>query len=446
MKKRGGGVVGLIDLVFSGVIAMDPLRQILKETTGHIQGKKLAKVIGKTNSLVTQIRSGKQVPSDESLALIAKKYAPDRLGEMLAAAAVTRLSRQDFEEELKQEALNALQSRIIEPEPARPPNSDGRTFFDFPDAFYPLVVVTGDKREDRDTWIGIADFGAFTASPADTRWIFNLELRGDTAKHIDKNFLLLEDEELIKKFSEKNLLIIGSPAANHLARIVNPSAIFRFNYAKSAEDKINEMIEKARRLNKAELLAYRDQCRSDLAKNMRSLFAGGIVDATYPSEFLAAHYSQRASATELDFGVLTFCANPFYAMICEREGRENDHKYVSIMAAGIHHPGTAHAVRFLGRDVRKDVFKNHPYGGVLRVVLDLDRPLPTRVSESTCSWEDEADKARQPSDDQKAALLAGFDEIGRKLRENELRSLEMDPGQVANCLNLIEKLCLAVGT
>src|SRR5689334_12121833 len=40
----------------------------------------------------------------------------------------------------------------------------GRTLEDFPESFYPLVIVTGDKREDSASRITLGDFGAVSAS------------------------------------------------------------------------------------------------------------------------------------------------------------------------------------------------------------------------------------------------------------------------------------------
>jgi len=435
---------------------MKPIAALLREITSSLTGKELAHLIDKSPSYVTQILSGAQVPTDKTLAVMAQRCAPDRIQEVLLSAALERIRRQERRDggrlaagtevewpKLTEKAIAGLELLAFSDAPgaARPAKQTGRTLEDFPEAFYPLTVVTGDKREDRGAYISIADFGAYTATPADTRWLANLSLRGDVIKHIDKNFLLLSQERLIERFAETNLLVIGSPAANHLARLVNRSAVFRFNYSSDADKAIEAAINRARELTHAELPGYYDRDREELKRRMRALFTGGIFDPTQPDGFVAAQYAQLAANTQFDFGVLTFAANTFYEAKCRSKGPDSDHKYVSIMAAGIHHPATAHAVRRLGRDQRdRGVFASHPYGGVLRVVLELSIPFAERVEVAECLWEDVADSDRSESDDQKAILTRELTRIGQKLARGELKNLELTAQQALACRELIEKL------
>jgi hypothetical protein len=385
---------------------------------------------------------GDQIPSDQTVALLAEAYAPERMGELLFAAALARLERNKFgeREDLKATARAALEAKYAGSD-ARTTGDGARSFLNFPEAFEPMVMVTGDKREDRESWITIADLGARTATPADTRWMASLGLSTNTVKHIDKNFLLLPEDELIKRFGETNLLVVGSPAANHLARKINSSAIFRFNYSKEAGEAIEELIDRARDLpTSTQLAAYKEQHQIGFEKRIRSLFAGGILDPTYPDEYVAAKYTQRAQQVQYDWGVVTFCANPYYEALCKREGRENDHRYVSIMAAGIHHPGTAHALRQLGVENRERTFEKHPFGGVLRVDLDMGAHFSTRVEKAACRWEDEADRFRSAPDDQKAMLVEHLSAIAKDLKNRRLRHLELEAKQADACLTLIKRL------
>ncbi len=423
---------------------MKTFHQLFNEITSSARGKEVAATLGTSPSYVTQIRKGDQIPKDELIAVISQAFAPDRLPELLLAALVGRHEKRRFgRKELKasvDQGLLSLSSAIPSPEAGRG-GETGRTLADFPEAFCPLCVVTGDKREDRGAHISVADFGAYTATPADTRWIANLGLPREVVKHIDKNFLLLRKERLIERFAETNLLVIGSPAANHLARLINRSALFRFNYSSDADSGIEEVINKARGLTRAELPGYYERDREELKRRMRALFTGGIFDPTHRGEYVAAKYAQMAGQTALDFGVLTFAANPYYQTKRDREGKENDHRFVAIMAAGIHHPATAHAVRQLGRDQRdRGVFARHPYGGVLRVVLDLNVPFAERTEVAQCLWEDEADSSRQESSDQKAALLKELKRIEEQLAKGGLKNLELTAEQALACRELIEKL------
>jgi transcriptional regulator with XRE-family HTH domain len=424
------------------------LKSFLNELVGSTPGEEIARSIGKTAGYVSQIRSGKQIPTEETLAAIARRFkATDRLDELLLLAMSARVRAQKFKDdkdgELKKSVLKTLEAMgsAVAPGDKLVPITTGRTLNDFPEAFYPLALVCGDKREERESNISLADIGAYTATPADTRWIMNLGLRPDVVKHIDKNFLLLSDDQLIDQFGKVNLLVCGSPAGNHLARIINRSAVFRFNYSKDTEQDIEDVITKARNLSRPELVAYRERERNDLVKRMRSLFTGGIFDPMHPDDYVSAAYSQLPSFTQFDFGVLTFASNPYYEMKCRIEHRECDHKYVSIMAAGIHHPATAHALRLLGQDERDNgIFIKHPYGGVIRVELDLGTPFATRTMNAYCQWEDLADKERKEPEDQKEELVRELKVIETKVARGELKNLALVKGQAAASQELIEKL------
>jgi transcriptional regulator with XRE-family HTH domain len=423
------------------------LHKLLNEIVGNVRGAELARRLDKSPSYVSQIRSGEQIPTPEMLATLAREFnVISRLPDLLVAALHDEVQlvalKLDPDSPLKASLLGAIARLPTGLTSSSVARTSGRTLADFPDSFYPLAVVTGDKREDSGTRISVGDLGVYSATPGDTRWILNLGLRPDVIKHIDKNFVLLSEDELISEFADLNLLIVGSPASNHLARITNSSAVFRFNYSPDIEQAINEIITKAGGLSNAQLVAYHERERSRLVAKVRSLFAGGIFDPTHPdADYVAAKYSQRAIVTQLDFGVLTFAANPYYERKCKREGRACDHKYVSIMAAGIHHPATAHALRLLGQDCRKEgIFEKHPYGGVVRVELDLSVQFSTRTMNASCRWEDVADKERTPSNDQKKLLLEQLEIIEKRIRKRELKSLALEDGQAAQCRKLIESL------
>lgn len=423
-----------------------PFKSLLNELIGSVSGKVISKKIEKSTSYVSQIRSGDQIPTEETIAIIANKFGvPARFSELVLSATLARLDSPDFKKDkdglLRRSVVEAIEKISGEPHAKLLVKKSGRTFEDFPHAFYPLALVCGDKREEWGTKISLADLGAYSATPADTRWVPNLGLRPDVIKHIDKNFLLLGENELINQFAGTNLLVIGSPAANHLARIINRNAIFRFNYSKDTERVIEDVIVKARTLTKAQLVAYQEEQRGWLKKRMRAFFTGGIIDPTHPDEYVVAKYAQIAREIQLDFGVLTFAANPYYQMKCQREGRTCDHKYISIMAAGVHHPGTAHALKLLGRDCQESgAFAKHPYGGVIRVELDLRIPFSNRTLKASCEWEDVADNERVESNNQKADLLRELKIIEDKVAKGQLRNLALEKGQAAECRRLIEML------
>ncbi len=441
------------------------LDALLREVVGSSKNKDVADRIGKSKSYVSQIFAkgpNRQIPTLYMLTVIAKQFdAIDRYDELLLAYAIEHLNGEiegRRESTIDSADIERITKLVCARLGAAATNKSSikqhnRTFKDFPHSFYPLAIVTGDKREDRGAHITSADIGAYSATPSDTRWILNLGLDSDikmVEKHVDKNFLLLSDDELIDQFGEMNLLVIGSPAANHLSRKINKSAVFHFNYSTECESEIQRIIETAKVKEKEsirQLEAYQEEIQRPevhtiLKRNMRALFNGGIFDPTYShGNYVAASYSQLGTIVEYDFGVLTFAANPYYLMKCQRDNKECDHKYVSIMAAGIHHPATSHALRFLGKDCRDEgFFDEHPYGGVIRVKLDLNKPFPVRTIEAVCEWEDSADGSRNQNKNSKAGLLRELKSIENKITKGELRNLALDNGQVADYTSLIKQL------
>jgi hypothetical protein len=435
------------------------VHELILEIVGEHAGKKLTHLLGTGKGFVSQICSGETLPSDLTLAVIATEYAPDRLNELLVAAALDRAlkkpskSKPTLDAQTRRElnarrdkamrALEVLQrsARGAASSPATPVKTSGRTLNDFPGAFYPLAIVTGDRREESGSHISAADLGAYAATPADTRWIESLELRGDVVKHIDKNFVLQPEDRLIERFANVNLLVVGSPAANHLARMINGSAVFRFNYEKDAGQGIENVIEQAKELTAASLVAFKQTQHKALRHRMQTLFTGGIFDPMHPPQYVTAHYARIVTETQLDFGILTFAANPFYEASCRKEGRAHDYRYVSIMAAGIHHPATAHALRRLSKENRNNgVFNKHPYGGVLRVVLDLRTHFTERTEQATCDWEDRSDDARTESLIPKQDLVNGLADIEHKRARGELGHLAISSKQAMECRRLVESL------
>jgi hypothetical protein len=75
-----------------------------------------------------------------------------------------------------------------------------------------------------------------------------------------------------------------------------------------------------------------------------------------------------------DFALISLAQNPFADTV----------DYVCIMVAGIHGPGTAHAVRMLA----EDDFREHPLGGIIEFELNLFKDWPTRFEQAATSrWE-----------------------------------------------------------
>jgi len=314
------------------------------------------------------------------------------------------------------------------------PKTSGRTLCDFPNSFYPLAVVSGDKREQSDSRITKADFGAVSASPAEGRWISELGLqqkmmgwKEEVQFFTDKVFVLEDVEHLRARFGKTNLLVIGSPASNHLTRrlhLAKPptgwrrgAPIFRFNPPRSKLAEIEGFLDSLNDLNRQQLAGK--QADPNTATQMKfwlhHLFIGGIVDPCYRGRWKRGFDLNPGC----DFGLLSIARNPF------SDTADGD-KYVCIIAAGLHLFGTAHAVRFLGN---LQELKSHPYGGVLRVDMDLAQRFATRFDESLASWDTSSSHG---ADDLKIGLKA--------LHQAIPDDIEVSKEEVSDSLRLLEAL------
>lgn len=125
--------------------------------------------------------------------------------------------------------------------------------------------------------------------------------------------------------------------------------------------------------SRADLLNARQDERADLRYMMRMFMSPGFVDFNYSNVKLGIDLRHNR-----DFAVVSLGRN-FYA--------EPGERYFSVLAAGVHHPGTAHAVKHLGDPSH---FVDHPFGGILEVqVPDDNEPNPDEVP-----WHDKIDKSR----------------------------------------------------
>lgn len=419
--------------------------QLFLQIAPNASGTELAQLLGKSRPYVAQLRTGKRIPTDEDVILLAQKYAPNQMEEWMLCAYLDRLESKEFKDQaLKLAGMASIKKLMRHCQPVKSIAGD-RTLRQFPEAFSPLAIITGDKRETRGRHIGAGDFGVHMTTTADTRWLMSLGLDKDAVHYIDKDFVLLEEETLIERFANKNLLVIGSPAVNHLSRRINRSSIFRFNINTDVDEGLEDIIvtAKAKSKSKDELALFYQESAEDLTKLMRYLFVGGIVDPTYPKgDYVTSTYHKMPGNTDMDFGVLSFAANPFYAAKCQAEGRPNDHKYVSIFAAGIHHPATAHAIRQLGSYGKENgAFDQHPYGGVFRVELDLQQNFfSDRVRDGEFQWEDDADDQRTPIEDQGQCLLSELEYIENERRLENLNTLQLKPEHALNARKLVQAL------
>lgn len=311
-------------------------------------------------------------------------------------------------------------------------------FTEFPHAFEPpYYVVVGDRRETGGKKMTPADFGVLSASPADLRFLDALGLPERYPVISDKIFVLAPMEDLQQRFANATLIIVGSPASNHAARIINRYALHRVNVVHEYYEELERLIAKAWEVGSKgeyhqaekglmtgragsadfftapkrvqgldyfdytalkDLLAERD---ADVRWQKRLIFTGGLIDPSYPQRVRAT----LAREEDRDFAIITLAQNPFRA--------ENDSLYPAVYLAGYHLPGTCYALNPDIWDNRQTFFEKHPYGGVIRVDL---KPLAgsgrefytfyERMENFGVAWDDDSDYTTEK-------LLEGLITLGK---------------------------------
>lgn len=305
------------------------------------------------------------------------------------------------------------------------------SLLDFPDSFLPVTVVVGDKREDDPQNAG--DLFAFSASTVDDRWLLSLGLPSDTEKISDKVVMTAEqDVNWIKKhFANRNILCIGSPASNLFARKYNSCFLFRFAISRETHAKWKKTLDEMSQLQtQAALLNFHEQHRADLKQKMRLFKSPGFVDFNYEHLRLGMDLSYGK-----DFAVVSLGRN-FFA--------DPDAPYFAILAAGVHHPGTAKAVKFLSE---APSFEKHPFGGILEVDVPSKKVDPRSVSwhnkieESVAYWHTVEKGSLEYTP---ASLLKKLEKCMQDLRDgNIVTDVELDEQEIKEHIKLIEKLASA---
>jgi len=291
---------------------------------------------------------------------------------------------------------------------------------EFPGSFDPLVIVTGDRRELPPQTTG--DVLAYSVSSTDTMYLPALGLQSSRVfdDHglivSDKQFVTDSEDKLRHRFGNTNILVIGSPAVNLLARRINDFSSFRFEISETSRKELQEQEEFMRKyvldeddlfiyhqcldgVIDAEAILYRfadqdpqiDALRSkaklivpafkktlicqDLHANPRpiryllhKLDQPGIYDS------LSSTVRGNTIGPNKDYGLISIMRNPF----CDSED------YHLIYVAGVHGPGTAMGVKLLQN---KKNFIAHPFGGVYEVSIARFADYYEKINQSKPRWE-----------------------------------------------------------
>ena len=286
------------------------------------------------------------------------------------------------------------------------------TLEDFPYGFEDLIIICGDRRESPPKSKGDLFVDAFSSADlASLKTLFDktgpLEIRSD------KLFMsgnLSSSDHLKQVYGQRNLIIIGSPAVNLVARTINRNAVFRFATSKGMREFLRYWDEEFPEINDRKL---REIFWDMASKWNGSLETSGIDTNHYyeeaqkrihpgqieelarkVGELLTSHTVKDVKASfhkygfvdpvankeqgyflrdDNDFGVISLCPNPY----------SDGGNYFCILAAGIHGPGTDMAVRVLATDD----FKEHPLGGIVEVKLDLEARWSERFSTADFTWQ-----------------------------------------------------------
>ena len=287
-----------------------------------------------------------------------------------------------------------------------------RSLADFPGSD-PLTIILGDRRESRAK--SVADCLIYSGSTTDATYLNLLGHHMDHAVIRSDKLLVRMPQDYLESMpavSQSNLLIIGSPAVNWGARILNKNdAIFSFRIDDDvvardeglrAEDRMQDerfasifgdLVRTARSVDGATMLDE-TQVRAQIpdedeqklfddaadlarkvldgstAKVMMNKFRSlGILD---PAD--QEHHAQITYGSN-DFALVTLARNPWCA----------DGRYRAVICGGIHGPGTAWALRELLTHPER--FASHPLGAVLEIKLRLDLDWPTRFDKATGSFQ-----------------------------------------------------------
>jgi hypothetical protein len=317
------------------------------------------------------------------------------------------------------------------------PKSQQKILTNFPEAFYPLMVICGDRRELTPATQG--DIFARSLSITDLMYIFELKLDPDRVRvRSDKLVANMEKEYLEATLGQHNLLVIGSPAVNLAARKINEGAVFRFPFDQRLRD-FQETLQGLRQLRDIKYLrafwrmALRnglpldeiDSGQPTLDSSRGSLYGEENVDPSQIRELEESIPKLMGTDTVKDAtgkfkrmgfidpadnrlnGFFIRLDNDFACISLARNPYDPTGEHVAILVAGLNGPGTAHALRMLNRKN----FDEHPLGGIIEVELPRYSDWPSTLENARPFWQTRRYTAKQIVDNLRAALRVERDQL-----------------------------------
>ena len=186
---------------------------------------------------------------------------------------------------------------------------------------------------------------------------------------------MTEHRWLREKLGERHIMFIGSPASNLFSRD-NNEFLFRFAISREAQVKWEAKRKEMKDLKTlADLSKFHLASLPDLKQTMRLFKPAGFIDFNYRHLRVGMDVSSKK-----DFAVISLGCNPF--------AKPGSH-YFAILVAGVHHPGTANAVKFLATPSN---FEKHPFGGILEVDVpskneeDKDIAWHNKIEKCDIDW------------------------------------------------------------
>ena len=342
-----------------------------------------------------------------------------------------------------------------------------KTLINFPSDFSPIVIVTGDRRENPPQCEG--DLLSYSLSNTDILYITYLNLP-NAIIYSDKVFVMETETFISQHFGKKNILVIGSPAVNLLSRRINDRCAFRFSISDETRIHLNDQNEFINmHLSDEDDFFIYQQCLegiSDIDKILHR-FVGLDPDLdelrrkaniivpefqktriykelkthpTRPIRFLMNKLSKPGIFDSLskttrgesipaykDYGLVSITKNPF---CIDRE----DSDYWIIYVGGVHGPATALGLKLLSD---KDAFDDHPFGGVFEVRLPRFVGYFEKIQKSKARWETPAysEDSMPPQDIGINNTLKAFMSSPSKKADKQQRFFNQD------FCNLLKSVC-----
>ena len=350
--------------------------------------------------------------------------SPAEFIQWMAAWLAVKEVRDEAGRQVLREAVELLASTPVRPSSSSSPPRPLASLADFPGSD-PFTIIFGDRRESRVT--SAAECLIYSGSITD---VFHLPQLGaaisNSTIESDKLLVRMPRHFLVNtpEIAERNLLIVGSPAANWGARILNEVAVFPFRIDQNVVDRVRRLMNDSRmqdrdfaswfwesaqvdpeRRKNAEsdgigaTLPSGDRWRNDAVALAEEVLEGtspkvvmnrfrtlGILDPADQENHGTSYHQAN------DFAVVTLAQNPY----CE-SGR-----YRAVICGGIHGPGTATALRELL--VNPTSFANHPLGAVLEININVDLDWRTRFRSATATFQTKEYGARTIYNNLRAAV------------------------------------------